>query len=69
MGGNTSWKHPLKEERLQIGEGDGGEKAVSLVTGGQSAYGDRKGQAGSADGKEVGNKLFLDGVRLNCEGP
>ena len=31
--------------------------------------GDKEGQADSACGGEVGNKLFLGGVRLHGEGP
>ena len=38
------------------------------MTGDKSVYGDWKGQAGSANGREVGNQLFLDGVRLIVKG-
>lgn len=38
------------------------------MTGDKSVYDDWKGQAGSANGREVGNKLFLDGVRLIVKG-
>lgn len=38
------------------------------MTGDKGAYGDWKGQAGSASGREAGYKLFLDGVRLTVKG-
>lgn len=38
------------------------------MTGDKSVYGDWKGQAGSANGREVGNKLFLDKVMLIVKG-
>lgn len=34
MAANICWKLPLKERRIDIGEGKGERKAGSLVTGG-----------------------------------
>lgn len=44
MAGNSSWKHPLREEQLQLGEREGRGKVDSLVTRGQRACSDKKGQ-------------------------
>lgn len=59
----------LKDRRTQTGEGESRGAVDSLVTGGQSECGNRKGQAGRASGREVGSKLFLVGVRLDWERP
>lgn len=61
MAEDTSWMHPLKEGRLQIGEGEGGEKAGSLVTGDQSTRVHGKGPAGSASGRELEISSFWAG--------
>lgn len=61
MARNTSWKRPLKEGRIQIGEGKGGKVAGFLVTGGPRKCGNRErtGRLCQWEREEVGNKLLL----------